>query len=280
LNALPVEQAESGVFRCRCDGEIFPAQRLDQPILKAVHHDLPTTKLAVDLGMDFGGLVQCEAVAMRRVADHDVAAGSAELVGEALHLVHAVQFVIHGHHQGQNRAERLEHSGGFNFTEVFEKQLAGSGATIHNHEVRPLQRTEDTVELAPVSELEELHVRVKPLQSRILVVAINRDVGDALVFEELDEVDGEEAFANAAFAIEDKIKAFHVLGGLRMRTCAIRGPREGFCGVPPPTGFAIGSGNESGSFGCGEAGAGSPFDETDTRFRPGRRRGRTISPST
>src|SRR5205823_9409840 len=86
LNALPVEQAESGVFRCCCDGEIFPTQRLDQPILKAVHHDLPTAKFGVDLGMDFSGLVQCEAVAMRRVADHDVAASSAESVGEALHL--------------------------------------------------------------------------------------------------------------------------------------------------------------------------------------------------
>src|SRR5438445_263940 len=230
--------------------------------------------------MDFGGLVQREAVAMRRVADHDVAACSAELVGEALHLVHAVQFVIHGHHQGQKRAERLEHSGGFNFTEVFEKQLAGSGATIHNHEVRLLQRTENAVELAPVCEIEELHVRVKALQSRILVVAINRDVGDALVFEKLDEVDGEEAFANAAFAIEDEIKPLHVLGDLRIRTCAMRGPREGFCEVSPPTGFAVNSGNETGSFGCGVPWAGSPFDETDDRFRPGRRRGRTISPST
>src|SRR5207247_2112330 len=114
---------ESGGFRCGCDGEIFPTQRLDQPILKAVHHDLPSAKFGVDLGMDFGGLVQCEAIAVRRVADHDVAACSAELVGQALHLVHAVQFVVHRHHQCQNRAKRLEHSGGFNFTKVFEKQL-------------------------------------------------------------------------------------------------------------------------------------------------------------
>jgi hypothetical protein len=105
-------------------------------------------------------------------------------------------------------------------------------------------------------------------------------VGDALVFEKLDEVDGEEAFANAAFAIENKIKPFHVPGGLRMRTCAIRGPRDGFCGVPLPSGFAVGSSDKSGSFGCGVPWAGSPFDETDDRFRPGRRRGRTISPST
>jgi hypothetical protein len=114
---------------------------------------------------------------------------------------------------------------------------------------------------------------VKPLQSRILIVAINRDVGDAPVFEILDKIDSEEAFANAAFAIEDKSKAFHVPGGLRMRTCAMRGPREGFCGVPPPSGFAVDSGDESGAFGCDVPEAGSPFDEATAgvRFRPGRR---------
>ena len=76
-------------------------------------------------------------------------------------------------------------------------------------------------------------------------------VPSALVFEELDEVDGKEAFANAAFAIEDEIKPFHVTGGLRMRTCAMRGPREGFCGVPLPSEFAVASSDKSGSFGCG-----------------------------
>jgi hypothetical protein len=52
---------------------------------------------------------------------------------------------------------------------------------------------------------------MKPLQRRVLVVAINRDVSDAPVLEELHEVDGEEAFADAAFAIEDKVETFHVL---------------------------------------------------------------------
>jgi hypothetical protein len=34
-------------------------------------------------------------------------------------------------------------------------------------------------------------------------------VGDALVFEELDEIDGEEAFADTAFAVEDEVETFH-----------------------------------------------------------------------
>ena len=52
---------------------------------------------------------------------------------------------------------------------------------------------------------------MKTLQRRVLVVRINCDVGDAFVFEELDEIDGEEAFADAALSVEDEIEAFHVL---------------------------------------------------------------------
>ena len=248
-----------------------------------MHNDLPSAKFAVDFGVDFGGLVQSEAVAMRRVADHDVAARSAELVGQALHLVHAVQFVIHRHHQCQNRAERLEHNGGFNFDEVIEKQLAGRRAAIHNNEVRPLQRTENAVNLAPVCQIQELGVRVKPLQSRTLVVAINGDVSDVPVFEILNEVDGEEAFAHTALAVEDKVEPFHVLGGLAIRTCAMRGPRVRPGGATSPTGF-VGSSADAlmPLAGVESEAVFSPFPWTEpgVRFRPGRRRGRTTSPST
>jgi hypothetical protein len=53
----------------------------------------------------------------------------------------------------------------------------------------------------------------KSLQSRVLVVRINCDVGDALVFEELDEIDCEEAFADTAFAVKDEVETF---------SCALR----------------------------------------------------------
>jgi hypothetical protein len=75
---------------------------------------------------------------------------------------------------------------------------------------------------------------MKPLQRRIFVVAINRDVRDAFVFEELNEVDGEETFADTAFAIEYEVETFHVLSGLSIRTCAMRGPRLRACGISPP----------------------------------------------
>ena len=98
-----------------------------------------------------------------------------------------------------------------NLSEVFNEQVRGRGAAIHNNQIRCLQRGEDPVEFSAVVQIEKLRVRVKPLQRRILVVGINRDVGDALVLEELDEVDGEETFADTAFAIEDEVETFHAL---------------------------------------------------------------------
>ena len=55
---------------------------------------------------------------------------------------------------------------------------------------------------------------MKPFQCRVFIIAVNRDMGDALVFEELDEIDGEEAFADAAFAIKDENQSFHGIVGL------------------------------------------------------------------
>ena len=57
----------------------------------------------------------------------------------------------------------------------------------------------------------------------------------------LDEVDGEEAFANAAFAVENEVETFHVFSGLSIRTCAMRGPQLRICGIPLPLGSAGGS---------------------------------------
>jgi len=54
---------------------------------------------------------------------------------------------------------------------------------------------------------------MKPFQRRVLVVTVNRDMDDALVFEKLDEIDGEETFADAAFAIKDENQSFHWIVG-------------------------------------------------------------------
>ena len=124
---------------------------------------------------------------------------------------------------------------------------------------------------------------MKTLQSGILIVAINGDVSDVPVFEILNEVDGEETFAHSALAIKDKIKPFHVLGGLAIRTCAMRGPRVRPGGATSPTGFVDSSADALMPLaGVESDGVFSPFPWTEAggRFRPGRRRGRTISPRT
>ena len=82
---------------------------------------------------------------------------------------------------------------------------------------------------------------MESFQCRVFVVAINGDVRDALVFEELHEVVGEETFADAALAVENEVETFHVLSGLSIRTCAIRGPRLRICGIPLPLGSTRGS---------------------------------------
>src|SRR5258706_79398 len=124
---------------------------------------------------------------------------------------------------------------------------------------------------------------MKPFQRGIFIVAINGDMGDAFVLEELDEIHGEEAFADSAFAVEDEVEAFHVGGGLSFRTCAMRGPRALSDGLSSPYGCADRSADAPSPFPGGEPAAlFSPFPWTEAggRFRPGRLRGRTISPST
>ncbi len=74
-----------------------------------------------------------------------------------------------------------------------------------------VRRREDAVEFAAVVQVEKTRVGMKPLQRRILVVGVNRDVRDTFVLEELDEIHSEEALADAAFAIQDQIESFHVV---------------------------------------------------------------------
>ena len=82
--------------RC-CDGQVLSVERFYQPILHSRHGEFPSPQLIFELRPDFGRFEQREAVAVRGVADHDVTALFAKMVGEPLNLVHAVRFVIHRH---------------------------------------------------------------------------------------------------------------------------------------------------------------------------------------
>ena len=59
------------------------------------------------------------------------------------------------------------------------------------------------------AKFDEGGVGMEAIQRRVFVVAVNGDVLDALVFQILDKVDGEKAFADTAFAVEDEVETFH-----------------------------------------------------------------------
>ena len=74
LKPLTVEQAEGGMLGRRRDGQVLRVERLNQPILQSGHGDFPPAEFVFELRPHFGRLEQCEAVAVRGVANHDVAA--------------------------------------------------------------------------------------------------------------------------------------------------------------------------------------------------------------
>src|SRR5690242_13747299 len=64
---------------------------------------------------------------------------------------------------------------------------------------------------------------MKAFQDRIFVVGVNGGVSDGLVFEELNKIDGKEAFAHAAFAIDDGVEfLLHNIKGFWSQRCAGR----------------------------------------------------------
>jgi hypothetical protein len=49
---------------------------------------------------------------------------------------------------------------------------------------------------------------VKTLKRRVLVIAVDRAMSDAAIFQILNKVRGEEAFSDAAFAVDDEVDLF------------------------------------------------------------------------
>ena len=206
---MPVQQAERSMF-CGCrDGQILRVERLDQPVLHPGHGDFTSAEFVGEKRPDFAGFKNGEAVAVRGVANDNVIAPVFEFIGHSLNLINAVRFVIHRHDQGELGVKRCQHGWQINFVEKINKQVGGCGAAIHDDQICLCQRGKNGVKVTPFAQIEKPRVGMKPFQRRVLVVAVNRDMGDALVFEELDEIDGEETFADAAFAIKDENQSFH-----------------------------------------------------------------------
>lgn len=204
---------------------------------------------------------------------HDVTAFLPELVGKTLDLIHAVGLVVHRHDERERRTEFGQHGGQVNLSEVINEQVGGRGAAVHDNEVRLFKGGEDSVQFAAIVQVQKPRVGMKPFQRRVFVVGINRDMGNALVLEELDKVHREEAFADAALAVKDENETFHVLSGLSIRTCAMRGPRLRGGWISRPLASVAGSCDVEAAPPFGSAGRAG-------RFRAGRLRGRTISEST
>jgi hypothetical protein len=83
------------------------------------------------------------------------------------------------------------------------------------------------IEAARVSEIQEHRFRVKPLECRVLIVAVKSGMSYLSILEILDKIDGEEAFAQAAFPVEDEQQLFlHIFGSSMNSTLATCGPVE------------------------------------------------------
>lgn len=62
--------------------------------------------------------------------------------------------------------------------------------------------------------IDEIRLGVKPLERGVFVVAVDGAVNVAAILEILDEVHGEEALADPAFAVDDEVDLFaHKNGG-------------------------------------------------------------------
>ena len=73
---------------------------------------------------------------------------------------------------------------------------------------RGIAIAEHAVDFTAVLKIDELRLRVEALERRVLVVAVDRAMSDAAIFEILNEVCGEEAFSDAAFAVDDEVDLF------------------------------------------------------------------------
>ena len=101
----------------------------------------------------------------------------------------------------------------------------------------------------------------------------------------LDEIDGEEAFADAAFAVKDENQSFHCVCRVEFADLGdARAALNGLSDVSPPSEFGGGSaGVPDSPAGVESVVAVPPFGsapKTGGRFRAGRLRGRIFSPRT
>jgi hypothetical protein len=88
----------------------------------------------------------------------------------------------------------------FHNVQILDNDIVGSVnlgdfflPSFHHHEGSLFQGVEHAIHVARVGQVHELGFGVEAFEGGILLVAVDGDEGDVLVFEVLDQVDGEEA---------------------------------------------------------------------------------------
>ncbi len=92
--------------------------------------------------------------------------------------------------------------------EEVEEQIGRSCAAIDYEQIGIFRSREHAVDLAAMLKIDELRLRVEALERRVLVVAVDRAMSDAAIFQILNEVDGEEALSDSSFAVDDEVDLF------------------------------------------------------------------------
>src|SRR5581483_82538 len=104
--------------------------------------------------------------------------------------------------------ERAQYVGKSNFIKEVDEQIRRSRPTIDYEQIKGFCSSEHAVDFAAVFEIDELGFWMESLQCRILVIAVDRAMFDAAIFEILDEIRSEEALPHAAFAVDNEIDLF------------------------------------------------------------------------
>ena len=194
-------------------GQVFGVERFNEPVLHPAHVDFPRAQFVCEQRADLARFKDRETVAVCGISDDDITAFVSKLIGQPLDLFHTVGLMIHRHHKRELRANGGQHGEQVNFSEEFNEQVSGGGTAIHDDKIRLFQGGKNAVERPAFGQVEEAGIGVKPFQRRVLIIAVNRNMGDAFIFKVLDKVDGEETFTDTALAVKDENQFFHSSAG-------------------------------------------------------------------
>jgi hypothetical protein len=108
----------------------------------------------------------------------------------------------------KSRAERAQHFRQIHFIEEIYEQISRGRAAVDHEQIGSLRSREHAVDFAAMFQVDEFGIRVEALERRVLVIGIDRAVSDPTIFQILDEVRGDEALSDSAFAVNNEVDLF------------------------------------------------------------------------